>query len=194
MNSKIVNLLKNGGVGVMPTDTIYGIVGSALLPQTVEKIYQLRKRSLNKPFIILICSLNDLNHFNIKLSAAQKKFLEKIWPNPLSVVLSCQDENFKYLHRGTNSLAFRLPKDKKLLELLKKVGPLVAPSANIAGEKPAANINEAKKYFSDRVDFYYEVARSPYLDNGHIPSNASTLVELGKDGSYKIIRQGQFKL
>ena len=186
MINKIIKLLKSGKIGVMPTDTIYGIVGSALNTEVVEKIYKLRKRSLGKPMIILISSLNDLNQFNIELTDKQKDFLQKIWPNPVSVVLPCQSEKFKYLHRGKNSLAFRMPKNKKLLELLKQIGPLVAPSANFEGEKPSETIAEAKKYFGDNVDFY--------IDGGRLISRPSTIVELNEDGILNILRQGKYKV
>lgn len=185
MESQVITLLRNGGVAVIPTDTIYGVVGSALNKKTVEKIYHLRKRSSDKPMIILISDLNDLNHFNIELTEKQKEFLKRIWPNPVSVILSIQSEKFKYLHRGTNSLAFRMPKDENLLELLKQTGPLVAPSANFEGEKPSETINDAKKYFGDQVF---------YLDSGKIKSQPSTLINLATDGSYQILRQGQYKL
>ncbi|OGE38521.1 threonylcarbamoyl-AMP synthase [Candidatus Daviesbacteria bacterium RIFCSPLOWO2_01_FULL_39_12] len=181
-----VSILKNGGVVVMPTDTIYGIVGSALNLEVVEKIYKLRKRILDKPMIILVGSIKDLGKFGIKLTQQQMDFLQNHWPNPLSVVLPINDEKFKYLHRGKNSLAFRMPKDEKLLDLLKQVGSLVAPSANFEGEKPSETIDEAKRYFRDNVTFY--------IDGGIIKQKPSTLIELAKDGSFKLLRQGDYKL
>ena len=186
MNTEIIDILKNGGVVVMPTDTIYGIVGSVLNSETVERIYQLRKRNLDKPFIILISSINDLEKFDVKLTKKQREFLKKYWPNPLSIVLPVVDKKWKYLHRGTKTLAFRMPKDEKLLEVLKEVGPLVAPSANSEGEKPSETIDEAKKYFGGSV--------LCYIDGGKIISKPSTLIELNNDGSYKILRAGEFKL
>lgn len=186
MKSHIIKLLKKGKIGVMPTDTIYGIVGSALNPQTVEEIYTLRKRDKDKPFIILISSINDLKKFEVKLTKEQKDFLEKNWPNPLSVILVVNAKEFKYLHRGKNSLAFRMPKNRRLLDILKRVGPLVAPSANMAGEKPAEAVEEAKKYFEDRVSFY--------IDGGEVKSKPSTIIQLYEDGTRIIIRQGNFQL
>lgn len=183
---KIVQVLKNGAIGVIPTDTIYGIVGSALTPDTVEKIYKLRKRISSKPMITLISSLNDLNHLNILLTDQQINFLKKIWPNPISVVLPVPGGKWRYLHRGTETLAFRMPKNDWLMQLLKSTGPLVAPSANFEGEKVAETIDEAKEYFGDSVDFY--------LDGGRIQSEPSTLVQLKGDGSYNILRQGTFQL
>lgn len=185
MEPQIINLLKNGGVVVIPTDTIYGIVGSALNPEVVEKIYQLRKRTTNKPFIILIGSMEDLDKFGINLTNKQREFLQTRWPNPLSVILPVTDGEFEYLHRGTNSLAFRMPKDENLLELLKMVGPLVAPSANFEGQKPSETIDEAKRYFGTSVF---------YVDGGEIKSRSSTLIQLGKDGKYIVLRQGSYKV
>ena len=183
---QIIKFLKAGEVGVMPTDTIYGIVGSALDPDVVENIYRLRRKTLDKPLIILISDLNDLNHFNILLTEKQRNFLKKNWPNPLSVVLSCPDEKFFYLHRGKKSLAFRMPKDETLLEILKKVGPLVAPSTNFEGEKPSETIAEAKKYFGDKVSFY--------CLGGKLISKPSTIIQLLEDGTKVVLREGSFRV
>lgn len=187
----ILQMLQNGRVGVIPTDTIYGLVGSALIPDTVERIYRLRRRNPNKPFIILISSLNDLNHFNIKLDKFTRDFLEKNWPNPLSVVLSVTPASrgelskWNYLTRGTKTLAFRMPNNSKLLDILKKTGPLVAPSANFEGSKPAETIDEAKGYFGNEVDFY--------VDGGKLVGLPSTLVAI-KEGKIKVLRQGIFTI
>jgi len=185
MNSSIINRLNSGKIGVIPTDTIYGIVGSALNPVVVEKIYQLRRRAVDKPMIILISSLDDLEKFDVKLTDKQKEFLQKNWPNPLSVILPCKCEKFKYLHRGTNSLAFRMPKDKKLLEMLRQTGPLVAPSANFEGEKPAETVEEAKKYFADQAAFYVK---------GKIKSKPSTIIKLDEEGKVDILRESRLRI
>ena len=96
--------------------------------------------------------------------------------------MPCKKSEFKYLHRGTNSLAFRFPAKKSLIEILKKTGPLVAPSANPEGFKPAENITEAKKYFGgvDNSDFY--------LSGGTLKSEPSTLIEMAKNGEVGVLR------
>ncbi len=149
-----ISTLKNGGVGILATDTLYGIVGSAFSKKTVGRIYEIKGRDEKKPFIVLIASIRDLQKFSIRLTKDQKIFLEGAWPGPVSVILPCKAKKFEYLHRGSESLAFRLPKNKMLLEILKKTGPLVAPSANPQGMLPAENIAQAKEYFGDAVDFY----------------------------------------
>lgn len=180
----ITEEIKNNKVGVIPTDTIYGIVGSALSPEVVEKIYDLRKREKSKPMIVLVSSLEDLDNFGVKISDSQKDFLNNLWPNPVSVVLPV-DEKLEYLHRGKKSIAFRMPNKKDLLELLKITGPIVAPSANFEGEEPSKNITDAKKYFAESVDFY--------VDEGDLISQPSTLIEL-TESRFNILRQGTFKI
>lgn len=181
---QLIYFLTVGKIGVMPTDTIYGIVGLALNPKTVGEIYRLRKRSLDKPMIILISAVFDLTKFGIILTKNQEIFLKKIWPNSVSVILPCNEEKFKYLHRGTNSLAFRIPGNEILIKIIKKVGPLVAPSANYESEPPSETITDAKCYFGNKISFY--------LDGGGIKSKPSTIIELSNDRQVKLIREGAF--
>ena len=198
----IVHILKRGDIGVMPTDTIYGLVGSAFKPKTVQRIYRLRRRNPKKPMIILIGSLKQLKLFGIRPDRKITRLLWEIWLNrravkpfsnsrelenrPTSVILPLKAKSSKlkarlrYLHRGTNSLAFRLPRPPWLRRLLAKVGPLVAPSANPEGRSPARTIRQAKKYFGDKVDFY--------IDGGRISGKPSRLVQL-IDEKIKILRK-----
>lgn len=178
---QISKQIKEGDVAVVPTDTIYGIIGNALNPKTVEKIYKLRKRSSSKPMIILVESENEIANLGIKLSSEQIEILSKLWPNPLSVVIDAPIQKLSYLHRGKKSLAFRVPDDEFLLKLLKLTGPVVAPSANFEGQNPALNIDEAKKYFGDSVAFY--------IDGGELKSKPSTVAQL-ENSKLIILRKG----
>jgi L-threonylcarbamoyladenylate synthase len=178
----VTALLKNGAVGVMPTDTLYGLVGSALEKKTVERIYRLRKRNLKKPMIILIASLRDLGSFGVGLSAREKKILKKVWPGKVSVILRCPSKKFTYLHRGLKTLAFRMPASARLRMLLEKTGPLVAPSANFEGEPPSRTIAEAKRYFGENVEFYGNARR--------MSSKPSTLISIDKKGGIVVLRRG----
>ncbi len=179
MKINVKKILLNGGVGILPTDTIYGIVGSALSKKAVARIYKLRKRNLKKPLIILINSLKDLDIFGIRLNVKIKILLKKFWPGKVSIILPCLDKKFYYLHRGTKSLAFRLPKKPDLIELLEETGPLVAPSANWEGFPPASTVKEAEKYFNGKVDFY--------IDAGKLTSKPSSLIKI-KDDKIEILR------
>ena len=179
-SEKAIQILLDGGIGIVPTDTLYGVCGSALSKRVVERIYRLKGRDEDKPFIILISSIDDLKKFGIKLSAENVAFLDRTWPAQVSVILPCTLKKFEYLHRGKASLAFRLPKSQKLREFLKETGPLVAPSANPQSEKPAATIAEAKNYFGDKVDFY--------LAAGKKEGKPSTIVSL-LSGKPEVLRK-----
>ena len=79
-----------------------------------------------------------------------------------------------------------MPRNERLMGILKKADPLVAPSANFEGQKPSENIEEAKIYFGGEVSFY--------LDGGTIRSKPSTLIKLDALGSWQVLRQGGFRM
>jgi len=174
LNSKynrIIKILKSNGVGVIPTDTLYGLVSSAFSKKAIDSLYRLKNRDKKKKFIILISCLKDLEKFNIKISKEQAKILPKFWPGKVSIILG-----------GT---AFRIPAKKSLIKILKKTGPLIAPSANPEGLKPAENIKQAKKYFGNEVDFY--------LSGGTLKSKPSILIKINKKGEIEVLR-GRIKI
>ena len=179
MNKTKIKILKTGGVGILPTDTLYGLVGSAFSPEAVEKIHRLKKRAPKKPLIVLISDWQDLEKFGAIISVTDKKILAGKWLGPTSVILPVNGTNFEYLHQGTNTIAFRWPKDERLQKILKETGPLVAPSANPEGLPPATTVAEAEKYFSDQVDFYQ--------DGGTLAGAPSTLIKL-QNGKIEILR------
>lgn len=169
--------MKRGGIGVLLTDTIYGVVGRAFSKRAVQRIYRLKERNPEKPFIILISSYADLKKFNVKPLPGLKKH----WPGKVSIILDAPSIKFRYLHRGTGSLAFRMPGNVALRRLLRRTGPLVAPSANPEGKPPARNVREAQKHFGRKVDFY--------LDGGTREGKPSRLMRMSADGSVEVLRR-----
>ncbi|MFA7141870.1 MAG: L-threonylcarbamoyladenylate synthase [Candidatus Paceibacterota bacterium] len=173
--------LSNKEVGVMLTDTIYGIVGLALDENVVQRIYEIKERDLKKPMVVLISSMEDLeNIFGIKLNLKCVNILKELWSSEqsTSIVLPCL--KFEFLHRGLNSLAFRIPKKKELVDLIKRTGPLIATSANKEGQRPALNMKEAKEYFADKIDFY--------IDEGESKKEPSILVKLKNENELEVLR------
>lgn len=181
---KAEGILKDNGVVILPTDTLYGVIGKALSKKAVERIYEIKGRDKSKPFITLITSYKDLATFGVKVGEKEAKILAKFWPGKVTVILPCPRKEFEYLHRGTKSIAFRMigPRNKNLFNLIKKVGPLVAPSANPQELKHADDIKKAKEYFGDKIDFY--------LSTGPKIGKSSTLVKFEND-KLIILRQGQ---
>lgn len=180
----VILSLQSGKLVVIPTDTLYGIVCSARDKEAVERLYVLRGRDESKPCIILIADISDLQEFGIALNGTDTEILRQHWPGKVSVVFDCSDEDEKwtYLHRDTQTLAFRIPDDVDVRNLLHKTGPLLAPSANIQGRPSAHTVLEAKNYFGNQVTMY--------VDGGYRESLPSTVARL-RDGTWEVLRQGE---
>jgi L-threonylcarbamoyladenylate synthase len=180
--NEAVAALQNGGVGIMPTDTVYGIVARAADPQAVARLYALKHRE-HKPGTLIAANVKQLVDLGIK-----KRYLsavEQWWPNSLSVIIPT-GENLGYLHQGLDSLAIRVPKDEDLHAILEQTGPLITSSANLPGQPVANNVLEAQNYFDDAVDFY--------VDGGEfVGREPSTLIRI-VDDAIEVIREGAVKI
>ena len=181
---KYTEIIKRGGIGVIPTDTIYGLVGSAFSEMAVNKIKKTKGRSIGKGLTVLVSSVEDIKKFNIEVSEKAKIFMQKFWPGRLSISLFVNNKKFDYLCADDHTFSFRLPDNKVLQDFLRESGPIIAPSANPEGFPPAKNIVEAKKYFGDSVDFY--------MDGGDISGLPSTVVQI-IDGKLSVLREGAIK-
>lgn len=178
-DAKLVSALKQGHVGVMPTDTVYGIVCIARNEAAVTRLYAAKHRE-HKPGTVIAASPEQIIALGIPVKIVNT--VKHVWPNPISVVLPCDDHLF-YLHQGLNSLAIRIPANEALRKLLEETGPLLTSSANQPGEIPASNMQEAQMYFGHTVDFYVDGRTS----STPVPS---TVVRLDADGRLEILRQG----
>lgn len=177
-SQKTVETLKSSGVIVARTDTIYGLLACASDDTAVKKVYELKGRRDKKPCIILISSI-DMLYNEPEIVASD--FLRGHWPGPVSVILPALSAP-NWLRRGGETLAYRLPDDPELRDLINQTGPLIAPSANPEGLAPAKNINEAREYFGDAVDMY--------VDGGTAADSrqASQLWQISPDGTPQRLR------
>lgn len=151
----VVRSLKDGLVGIIRTDTLYGVLARAADEKAVSKVYDLKSRDETKSPIVLIGNVNDM--FDMA-DDSTRDLLDSVWPGPVSVIVpSTQAPD--WIRRDNDSVAYRMPADESLMELLKQTGPLIAPSANPEGLPPAMDIEEAKRYFGDTVDFYVDGGR-----------------------------------
>ena len=145
---------------VARTDTLYGILAPAGDQYAVEYIYTLKGRDHDKPFIILISSIDQLLKFGITLSEIHYKYIDDYWPGPYSLIFdidSSFSKDLYYPHRGTNTLAFRLPNDTQVIRLIDQMeGAVVAPSCNPQGQIPASTITQAKEYFGNQINHYID--------------------------------------
>lgn len=178
--STCVKILKDGGVAVMPTDTVYGVVCRAADKEATERLYSLKSRQKN-PGPVIASSIDQLVGLGIK-----RRYLTAVsqyWPNKISIEIP---HDLNYLSQGTGRQAFRVVKDAWLNEILDQTGPLLTSSANLPGQPTAENINEAKEYFGFKVDFY--------LDGGELKDRApSTLIRV-VDDVVEVLREGTVKI
>jgi L-threonylcarbamoyladenylate synthase len=181
--SSAYNYFQNAGtIGIIPTDTVYGLAARASDQEAVKRLYALKDRE-SKPGTVIASSIEQL--VDLGLKRRYLKAVEDYWPAPLSVIIPCGPE-LSYLHLGKSGLAVRLPNNQELISLLEKVGPLLTSSANLPGETPASTIEVAQQYFKDKVDFY--------VDGGNLGSHEPSTIVRIVDDAIEVIRPGAFKI
>lgn len=166
-----------GTVGVLPTDTVYGLACRAADKPAVKRLYALKNRE-DKPGTVIAANIDQLVELGIK--ASYLKAVEQFWPNPISIVIPSHD--LAYIHLGKQSIAMRVPKYEGLVSLLKRTGPLLTTSANLPGQPEATNLTQAKTYFEDAVDFY--------VDGGDLSGRKPSTVIRVIDDEVEVLRQG----
>jgi L-threonylcarbamoyladenylate synthase len=167
-----------GAIGVIPTDTVYGLVARATDKDAVKRLYDLKRREA-KPGTIIAASIDQLVQLGIK-----RRYLtavEQFWPGAVSVVVVGSPE-LDYLHQGMASLAVRIPDHPELQQLLEQVGPLLTSSANHPGQPTSTTIAQAKQYFANEVDFY--------VDGGDLSSNLPSTIIRIVDDAIEVLRRG----
>lgn len=149
---KLIEMIKAGAIGVIRTDTLYGVVAIATNKGSVERVYAAKKRSSDKPVLVLIADQSQL--FDPAPEELQPT-LDNLWPGPNTVAIPSPSAP-EWIRHSNKTQAYRVPDNDRLRRFLQATGPLVAPSANLEGMTPAKSIDEAKGYFGDTVDFYVD--------------------------------------
>jgi L-threonylcarbamoyladenylate synthase len=182
-DAQAISILLTGGVGVMPTDTIYGLVARAADKNAVARLYELKKRE-HKPGTIIAASMEQLVELGVPRH--HLRAVEHLWPNPISIETPLGD-NLKYLHQGTGRQGFRIASDKRMQTILAQTGPLLTSSANQPGEPNSNNIREAFTHFGGSVDFY--------VDKGDLSGRPpSTIIGISTDNKITIYREGAVRV
>jgi L-threonylcarbamoyladenylate synthase len=179
---KLTTALRQGGVGVIPTDTVYGLVCAAQNQAAVARLYQLKTRE-NKPGTVIAASTEQL--IDLGIPRRYLTAVEHFWPNSISIIVASTPA-LQYLDLGKMSLAVRIPADTGLRSLLEKTGPLLTTSANRPGEKVADTVSDARKYFGEQVDFY--------VDGGDLSSHPPSTIIKVIDDEVVVLREGAVKI
>jgi L-threonylcarbamoyladenylate synthase len=177
---KLTGLLQAGAVGVLPTDTVYGLVCRAADEAAVKRLYDLKSRE-HKPGTLIAANIEQLVELGIK--ARYLKAVEHLWPGAISVETP---HSIEYLNMSTGRQGIRIPNNEPLLKLLEQTGLLQTTSANAPGEPVATTVAGARACFGDSVDFY--------VDGGDLANRPpSTLIRV-VDDAIEVIREGAVKI
>jgi tRNA threonylcarbamoyl adenosine modification protein (Sua5/YciO/YrdC/YwlC family) len=164
---EIADVLRAGGVALLPTDTIYGLHALAIDEQAVARIRSMKERGDEKPFVIIASSVEQLE----TLGATIPDALREIWPAPLTAILAA----------GEKTIAARVPDLPWLRALLDRTGPLISTSANRSGEPP---ITTPEMLATDLLE-----ALDALLDAGLREGQPSTIVDF-TGGEPRVVREG----
>lgn len=180
LDTTVIEALRADKLVMAPTDTIYGLLARADSPRAVDELYRVRQRDRTKSCIILLGSTNDIP----ELTAEQRRIYQQLYrERPTTIVVRVSPDVMPHLVRTDATLAFRVvPPETALSELTRLVGPLLAPSANLAGQPPATTVNEAIAYFGDQV--------AVYVNGGEIKgAMPSRIIKFTDDGQLVALRQ-----
>ena len=181
---KTYEIIKNGGIVIFPTDTVYGIGCNPYNENAVKKIYKIKSREKIKSLPVLAYSLEIVKKIT-HIDPFTEKIIEKYWPGSLTLILELTDQKLKKSLNLDNKIAIRIPDSKCTLKLLEKCSLLVGTSANISGNSSYTNPDECLKNIKN-----YDV----FLNGGTITSKGeSTIIEIENE-EIKMIREGVLKL
>lgn len=181
---KALEVLKNGGVILYPTDTIWGIGCDATNRNAVERIYKIKKREDSKSMLVLMENPALLDRYVDDIPDIAWDLVE-ISTTPLTVIYSNAKNLAPNLVAEDGSIGIRFTKEaftSLLLQRFRK--PLVSTSANISGEKSPAFFDDISDEIKNRVDYIVK-----YRQDDVTPSQASSIIKLGAGGRIDIIRK-----
>lgn len=171
-----VALLKKSVVA-LPTETVYGLAASINSPEAISAIFSLKNRPPQNPLIIHVSSVEEIYSFTEK---SLPKQLVSLWPGPLTLILPVKGVSEK-VTAGLSTAAFRIPDHPLTLEILRRTGPLVAPSANLSGKPSATHPSHVERDFGKNF---------PVVDGGASEKGLESTILAEKEGLWRILREG----
>ena len=180
---KICEVINNKGLVITPTDTVYGIMADAMDEDAIRRVYDIKKRGYNKPLIILVDSFEMLNNYTEELSEMEKKLMDRFWPGLVTFILKKNDKISDLITAGSDTVGVRIPENKDLLEIIRRLNrPVVSTSANITETPVITSIEMLEAEIIDNID-YIE-------DGGYLDNQSSTIVKID-DNKLVILRDGK---
>ncbi len=181
--NKTAKIIKRGGLVVLPTDTVYGLVCDATNPKAVAKVYCVKKSPLTQPLSIAVNYFSYIYKYVENVPKPAKMLAKKFLPGPLTLVLSKSKTIPDIVTAGRNDIGIRIPDSKiimMLLKILKK--PIVIPSANIHNKPSPTTAQQVLKDLDGQVDLI--------IDGGETKYGIESTVVLCINEKIKILRVG----
>lgn len=183
---KAAKVLRDGGVILYPTETIYGLGANALDEKAVSKIFKIKERDLNKPLSVLVRDMQMAKKIACIDSKAEK-ILESVWPGPITIVLRKKDLLPYIVTADGESIAMRISSNFFAQGLVSRLGfPITATSANLSEGKNLVSSQEIIEIFS-KLDHKPDL----FIDAGDLDSDKpSAIIDLTDIGNPRIVRMG----
>ena len=176
-------IIKNGGIVVFPTETVYGIGTNGLDKEAVERLYKIKERPLNKPISLLVSDYEMIEKVVKDINELEYKIMKKFFPGPLTIILNKKDIVPDIVTSRGSTVGIRMPEEEITRKLIEYAGvPIAAPSANISGKASGIDLQEIIKEFGDKVDYYIDGGKSKI-------GIGSTIVKV-ENNTIKILREG----
>ena len=184
---KATDILRSGGLVVLPTDTVYGLVSHAYLPGAVEQIYRVKERPKDMAIPLLLADPDQVHDVASHVPPGAYRLMEAFWPGGLTFVLSKDPRVPDVVTAGGATVALRMPDHPFVLALIRALGaPLAATSANLSKHAPATTARDALRELGGRVALIVDGGACP----GGVPS---TVLDLTVDPP-RILRAGAIAL
>lgn len=181
---KAAKIIKNGGLVVFPTETVYGLGADATNESAANKIYEAKGRPSDNPLIIHIDNPQMAEAYAYT-NELYYQLAERFMPGPLTVVLKAKSTVPKATRGGLDTVAVRCPENPIARELIKRAGvPIAAPSANLSGSPSPTNVKHVIDDMMGRVDLIIDGGDSDF-------GLESTIVKLDDDGGLTLLRPGK---
>lgn len=176
-------IIKNGGLVAVPTETVYGLAGNGLDEEAVKQIYEVKGRPQVKPLSLMVPGAEAMEQYCDDVPQGARLLAQRFWPGPLTIVLKAKDHIPSIVLAGGDTVGLRCPDHPMTLELLKKAGvPFAAPSANPSGEESPKTAQKVQDYFAGRI--------GGIIDGGECSIGLeSTIISMAQK-PYRILRQG----
>jgi L-threonylcarbamoyladenylate synthase len=178
---RFVTLLKNGEVVAFPTETVYGLGADAWNPDAVQTVFTTKGRPADNPLIVHISQYSEAEDFATEISDDARKLMKAYWPGPLTLIFKKKPDVLDLITAGLDTVALRWPKHPLSQDLIARVGPLVAPSANSSGKPSPTRPEHVKEDFGE--DF-------PVIEGGETDIGLESTVLDVTSTPYQIYRPG----